>query len=228
MVPTIGGKLFNFTGGAVGYRLILFDALGNEFDLTGLESLDDKLYTDLNILYLTDDNGVFCLPVGWSLAVRHVSGNVAGGRFVAWPWSHDLSRNLVSIVEPVTTSGLEIGPPEGRAWQLTGNIQGAVNAGQDAARYLNFDSIVRHVDEEIVILAGEEFITNISLGVPVPVTIDPGEYGDAWLLLTDAKAKGMILAYPDKIRMVARENPTTAPLYVNLNFAEFDLPRDMG
>ncbi|MCH5378221.1 MAG: hypothetical protein JJ992_30055, partial [Planctomycetes bacterium] len=37
--------------------------------------------------------------------------------------------------------------------------------------------------------------------------------------------KGLIISYPDKLKVRAGETQTTAPLYFVANFAEFDLPR---
>jgi hypothetical protein len=225
MIPATCGMIFNGTGGGITFELLLIDDQGNEFSLDGPNGLVNAEFVNLEVEDVAEF-GLLCVPVDWSLVVRLSNGNPNSGRgVVVWPWAHDMGRNLVSIVRPVTTAGLEVGPPKGRAWQLAGNLFGSIGF-EPFSRYVNFDSVERHVDEEIIILAGEEFITNIFNNTPQPITVSVGGVRVAWGY--NDKAKGLILAYPDKIKMVARENQTSAPLYVSINFAEFDLPRDMG
>lgn len=222
--PEVCGTIFNGTGTAISYSLVLIDDQGNEFTVVADHPMAPNPYENLAIDNIAGEFGLFCLPVNWSLVVRVSAGNPSAGQgLVVWPWAQDMSRNLVSIVQPLTTSGLVLGPPKGRAWQLCGSLFGAI-VPFEVTSYLNFDSVERHVTEENVILAGEEFTTNTG-GI---VTVGSGDTEEAFADMLLIKTKGMILAYPDKIKVVAQENQTSAPLYLSINFAEFDLPRDMG
>lgn len=226
----ISGALFNRSGGAMTYDYYLVDDQGNEFLLTpgAAETLADgaEVYTLTTSL---STSGYICLPVSWSLIIRLVTGNPATGQgIIAWPWIHDMARNTIPIVSALTTTELVIGPAEGRGWQLMGNVYGQITAAgydRDILFYANFDTVVRHVETEIFYLAGEDIVSTLTAGA---ADIDVAASGVETGFQIDGKLQGLILAYPDKIKITAGENQTTAPLYLFANFAEFDLPRDMG
>jgi hypothetical protein len=228
----ISGVIFNLTGDDIEADLFLVDDKGNEFNLTvgsyGTIVTDDKrdIYAP-RVFSDFDFDGLIALLPGWSLLLRVTSGSpTAGQGLVIWPWVHNLTRNVMPIVAEVTTSLTEIGPPKGRGWQLMG---GKASASQEQMAYLNFDSVPRTVAAEYLHLAGEDILISSGISVtPRDADLDSGIERAFDNATDDWGTKSLILAYPDKIKVKAGENQTSAPLYLVATFSEFDLPRDMG
>jgi hypothetical protein len=224
----MSGVIFNRNGvGPVVLDLVLVDPDGNEFVVATAISIADGQSEVIDTSGLSI-GGFIVLLSDWTLLARVTSGDVASGQgVVAWPWCHDMTRNVMPIIAELTTTELEIGPPKGRGWQLTGNLKAQAFFSGDLLQYVNFDSVPRNVQSEIFYLAGENIQSDATIAGPPAVGpiavsgIEPGfeAGGDQY---------GLILAYPDKIKVRAAENQTTAPLYMFANFTEFDLPRDMG
>lgn len=227
----IAGIIFNRSGGPVGADLIYVDPNGNEFPANpGLPVLPIPDGGQQVITASPNFSGIWPFLEGWTVKIRITSGDPSGGQgVIAWAWAHDRTRNFKAFIEELTTTQLEIGPAEGRAWQLCSSVYHAVY-GQDGndIYYLNFDSVDRTVVDEILHLADEDIRINSAPIVVTPrVDIDSGiesAYQDEDLL----KEKGLIIAYPDTLKFKAGENQTSAPLYLVATFAEFDLPKDLG
>lgn len=220
----VSGLLFNLSGGEVTLELVVIDDLGNEWVDQNSMIIADGNNTEIMLELMT--GSCFCLLPGWSVVARVTAGNPTSGRgVVAWPFSHDLTRNVVAMAVPLSTTPVEIGPPKGRGWQSIANGF-EQEFGFEIVNYANFDSVAREIDAEIMHLAGEDILVSNDLMLPLAPGADGGQ-ADAFTNITD-QTKAIILAYPDKIKIQAKENQTSGPLYFFANWAEFDLPRDMG
>jgi hypothetical protein len=244
----VNGYVFNRTGGTIDYDFILIDPNGKEFPFftadLGFYAFplpDGQNHPIANLGFIASFGGANVvpaglIPVGWSLVLRIKSGNPLAGRgLIVWCWAHDLSRNLQALLVPVTKAGVELGPDRGRAWQLASNkfYQGLYSAPV----YLNLDSVNRTIEQgaEIYHLAGEDIPVNIARGGTGEIVVTPRtdassgvEAGFLTEIGIEKKAKGLVLAYPDKIKVKTKENQTSGPLYLLVPFAEFDLPADMN
>lgn len=236
------GVIFNRTGRDIDYDLLLVDPDGKEFpffmDTLGIGTVpipngDQNVIPSFGLLSLISNfgNGIPLpiLPLDWSLVLRVNSGNPASGKgLIVWTWAQDCSRNLQALIVPITTAEVELGPEPGRAWQLIGSKKSFAPVGPT---YYNFDSIVRTVEKEVYHLAGEDIQVNVARGdIAVSVRADDTT-GIERGFLTEVgivkKPKGLVLAYPDKIKIKGKEAQSQAPLYALVPFAEFDLPSDM-
>lgn len=241
----VSGVMFNRTGGDVEVELVLVDPDGNEFpykmnDFYGSATIPNgENMPLLQLSLLLGISTTWSWPVSvllpnWSIVLRVVSGNPTAGKgLIVWPWSQDVSTNLQAQMVKISNTEVELGPEPGRAWQLCGKQ--ALQYRSGAPVYLNFDSIERGVSKETYFLAGENIQVNVTrppivlnprnFSAAYDEGISPGfmtEYGE------DMKPKGLVLAYPDKIKVQGREAQKTAPLYMFITFAEFDLPSDMN
>jgi len=213
----LAGLLLNKGLAQVVLEAILYDAAGNAITSPSITIPAGQFRVE-QVAY---NPCILALVAGWTAALRVTSGDFNDILF--WPWSHDLATNFIALAEPLSTTELVIGPPPGRAWQLCGDIDGNTYDLEGAALYANFDSVDRHVTSEKVNLAGDDFLLNILS----PVTVADQEFEPALDELLSFKASGFILAYPDKLKFKAAENQTSAPMYLLINFVEFDLPSDM-
>jgi hypothetical protein len=241
----VGGYIFNRTGGDIDFDYVLVDPDGNEFPFNLADSgtsfiplPDGQNFPITSIGTLAFEAiGIWPLvplPLNWSVVLRVTSGNpLAGKGLVVWPWASDLSRNLQALIVPVTNTWTELGPGPGRAWQLAANQQ--KQSSLSGPLYLNFDSIVRTIEQgsEVYQLAGEDISVNEVRGdivIPIRGTsiLDGLEVGFTTEIGDEpSKPLGLVLAYPDKIKVKAKEAQKSAPLYMVVPFAEFDLPADM-
>ncbi|MFQ5339932.1 MAG: hypothetical protein ACE5F6_00140 [Anaerolineae bacterium] len=242
---TVGGYVFNRTGNNIDYDFILVDPDGKEFAYHAedlgvgswpLPNDENHPIPSLGYLayYARSNTGIplsLLLP-GWSLVLRVKSGNPLSGRgLIIWAWANDMSNNLQALMVPVTKTEIELGPDPGRAWQLCGSnlLQGLPLT----PTYLNFDSVVRTVEQgaEIYRLAGEDIqVNNLRPDIAVDPRTDANTGVEAGFLTEigdQKKPNGLVLSCPDKIKVKAKENQTSGPLYLLVPFAEFDLPADM-
>jgi hypothetical protein len=240
----IGGWVLNRTGADVEIDYVLLDADGNEFPFFlggagGIVVPNGQPFPILQYGYAAiasgDPGGVplSLLPPGWSFVLRLISGNPSGGKgLIIWPWAQDASNNLQALMVPVTNSGVVLGPAPGRAWQLCSKKK--LQAVELNPAYFNFDSITRTVEQgaEIYHLAGEDIPVNAVRPdiVVAPRTDDSSGVRQGFLTEVEFEKKplGLVLAYPDKIKVKTKEAQKTAPLYLLVPFAEFDLPADMN
>jgi hypothetical protein len=242
----VSGWVFNRTGNSIDYDWILIDPYGNEFPYFEADWGDTShpladghnnpivSYGALSFDILSVNVWPLgMLPPGWTLVFRLTSGSPSAGKgIIIWPWAHDMSRNLQALIVPLTNTEIELGPDPGRAWQLCGNK--VLQSIWIAPMYFNFDDISRTIEKgsEIYHLAGEDIPVNATrpdIVLDPRTTFNTGlasgfltEYGE-----TDKKPKGLVLAYPDKIKVKTKEAQHKAPLYMIVPFAEFDLPADM-
>lgn len=238
---SICGWVFNRTGADVDFDFILVDANGNEFRL-----YDEIILPDGQNYYINPySNAIWNgggeavgnpLPVllpGWSVVLRVFSGNPTSGKgLIVWPWAQGLSNNLMALMVPLSNSFIELGPDPGRAWQLC--AKKGLQAQELAPAYFNFDSITHTIEQgaEIYHLAGEDVpVNDLRPDIVIAPRTSLGTGTDTGFLTvnrgTFKKPKGLVLAYPDKIKVRMKEAQRTAPLYLLVPFAEFDLPMDM-
>lgn len=223
----VAGMLFNRSGGPIEYDFVLVDDQNNEFLANPGAPLPLADGEEAAMLISPLFGAVLPIIENWTIKVRIITGNPSGGQgVVAWAWAHDKSRNFKPVILPLTTTLLEIGPAEGRAWQTGVGAFGGLT-GEASIFYLNFDSVTRTVSDEILHLADEDIQVNSGVITIEPrVSVDSGV--ESAYLDTDLVEKGLIIAYPDTLKFRAGENQTSAPLYLFANLAEFDLPKDQG